>query len=128
MHSPRNIKIDQRHSLGWGVGYRWCSGKEATCQCRNLRDRGSIVEEGMAPHSSIPRQRSLAGALCWGHKELDMTEHLSMPSPGSGRGRSDFSHRPSVNRIENPRIHTELINRTNYTKKGTILNEKRAQA
>ena len=71
----------------------------------------------MAPHPGIPRQRSLAGALCWGHKELDMTEHLSMPSPGSGRGRSDFSHCTSVNRIENPRSHTELINRTT-TQKG----------
>ena len=40
------------------------------------------LEEGMATHSSIlenPRgQRSLEGYSPWGHKELDMTEQLSI--------------------------------------------------
>ena len=39
-----------------------------------------LLEEGMATHSSIPAwrspngQRSLAGCIPWGHKELDTTE------------------------------------------------------
>ena len=43
------------------------------------------LEEGMAPHSSIlawriPWTDSLADYSPWGHKELDVTEHLSMYS------------------------------------------------
>ena len=46
------------------------------------------LEEGMAAHSSIlpgksPGQRTLVGLWDpWGHKELEMTEGMSMHAPG----------------------------------------------
>ena len=50
-------------------------------QIRSL-GREDPLEKGKATHSNVPRefheQRSLAGDSPWGHKELDLTEQLSM--------------------------------------------------
>ena len=50
-----------------------------------LRDTGwipglgrSIYVKEMATHSRILGQKSLAGYSPWGHKELDMTEQLTL--------------------------------------------------
>ena len=62
-------------------------GKESTC---NAGDPGSIPELGRSPRGghgnplqysyleNLHGQRSLAGCTPWGHKELDMTEQLSI--------------------------------------------------
>ena len=69
--------------------FRWCSGKESTCQCRRCKRCGfnpwvrkipwrrkwqptSVFLPGK-PHG----QRSLAGYSPWDLKELDKTERLS---------------------------------------------------
>ena len=62
------------------------SGKESTC---SVGDLGSILgwedplEKGLATHSSIlawriHEQSSLAGYSPWDHKELDVTERLTL--------------------------------------------------
>ena len=45
--------------------------------------REDLLEKGMATHCNILAwkthgQRSLAGNSPWGHKELDITEHLTL--------------------------------------------------
>ena len=67
---------------------RWHSGKESTCQCRRCKRHGFNPWVRKMPWSRkrqptpvfLPGkshgQRSLADCSPWGHKELDMTEHL----------------------------------------------------
>ena len=69
---------------------RWCSGKESACQCKRRKRHGfdSLIRK--IPWSrkwqSTPvclpgkfhGQWSLASYSLRGHKELDMTEQLSM--------------------------------------------------
>ena len=57
-------------------------GKERACQCRDLRDAGSIPGSGRSSGGvqgntlqySCLGQRNLAGYSPWGYKELNMTE------------------------------------------------------
>ena len=68
------------------AGGRWLSGKESACQCRDIRDVGSIPELERIPWKSkwqptpvfLPGkshgQRSLEGYSPWGRKELDTTD------------------------------------------------------
>ena len=73
------------------VGLPWrLSGKESTCQCRKCsRHRvnpwvGKILWSRKWQPTPVfllgkfHGQRSLVGYSPWGHKELDMTERLSM--------------------------------------------------
>ena len=119
----------------WGGGGYFpggASGKEATCQCRGPKRHSSVpglggsLEEEIAPHSSIPMDRGAWQATVHGvAKSWTRLSIWTRTPPGSGRDRSDFSHRPSVNRIENARSHRELINRTNYTKRAQSWMKKR---
>ena len=66
------------------------SGKQPACQCSRHK-RGGFnpcvrkipLEEGMATpvflRGESHQQRSLASYSPWGHKELDMTERLTLP-------------------------------------------------
>ena len=66
----------------------WQSHKESTCQCKRHKRLDLIPEWGRFPWSKkwqptpvfLPGkfhgQRSLVGYSPWGHKELDMTEHV----------------------------------------------------
>ena len=61
-------------------------GKESTCNAGNpglIPGWGRSSEKEMATYSNnlawrIYQQRSLAGYSPWGHKESDMTKHLSI--------------------------------------------------
>ena len=68
---------------------RWLSDKESACQCRRRRFNPWVwkipSEKEMATHlvflpGKFHGQRSLAGYSPWSHKELDVTEQLSMPA------------------------------------------------
>ena len=65
------------------------SGKEPTCQCRDIRDVGSIPRSGRSPGEGYGRQptlvflpeesqgeRSQVGYSLWSRKESDMTEAI----------------------------------------------------
>ena len=68
---------------------RWLSGEESACQRKRRKRWGFIPWVGKIPWGrkwqparvflpgEVHRQRSLAGYSPWGHKELDVTEHLS---------------------------------------------------
>ena len=65
------------------------SGKESACQCRDIRDMGSILGLGRSPGvgnsdpfqyswlEKLHRQKSLASCSPYSHKESDKTEQLS---------------------------------------------------
>ena len=66
---------------------RWCSGKESVCQCRRHGFHpwvGKILwrRDWQPTPVFLPGefhgQRSLAGYSPWGHKELDLTEWLTL--------------------------------------------------
>ena len=68
----------------------WLCGKESACQCRRRRRHGFDPWVKKIPWrkkwlptpvflpGKVRGQRSLAGFSSWGHKELDLTEWLSM--------------------------------------------------
>ena len=70
-----------RRSTGEGIGYplqySWASGKESAIMWKTWvlsLSWENPLEEGKTTHSSI-----LVWKIPWGHKELDMTEWLSLP-------------------------------------------------
>ena len=78
-------------------------GKEFTC---NAGDSGSIP--GLGPWRRkwqptpvfLPEkfhgQRSLVGCSPWGHKELDMTEHMAHSTQGYGMAEGELTHMEST--------------------------------
>ena len=69
--------------IQYGGLLRWLSDKESAC---NAGNPGLIPGSGRSPEGDPPvflpgefhGQRSLAGYTPWGHKELDMTEQLTL--------------------------------------------------
>ena len=89
---PPEIRICRRSSSLNGAVHsrlpRWRSGRESLCQCRRHQRQGVnpwVVKihwsrEWQPTPVFLPGkfygQRSLEGYNPWGHKELDMTEHI----------------------------------------------------
>ena len=88
--------------VGYRIGLpRWHSGKEYTCQCWR---HGFNSWFGKIPWSRkwqptppfLPEkahgQRSLSGLSPWGHKELDVTEWLSIHTHILGQPKNSFGY------------------------------------
>ena len=71
---------------------RWHSGKEFTCNAGDSGDVGSIPGPGRSPREGNgnllqysclgnPMDREAWRLQSWGHKELDMTEQLTLLLP-----------------------------------------------
>ena len=89
-----------RGLLGASWVSRWLSGKESTCQCKRQWRRGFNPWFGKFPGrrkwQAAPvcllgkshGQRSLVGCNPWGHKPLDVTEHIQKAQHRNSLGES----------------------------------------